>query len=74
MAQHIKENNKTDALKGYGGTIHTFGLKVPLTAATQEDFAQKNKKIGREVAEEDSRRLPELKTFFSYVLQYQNII
>ena len=49
MAQHIKENNKTYTLKGYGGTIHTFGLKVPLTAATQEDFAQKMRELETEL-------------------------
>lgn len=49
MAQHIKENNKTYTLKGYGGTIHTFGLKVPLNPASREDFAEKMKKSEAEL-------------------------
>lgn len=51
MAQHIKENNKTYTLKGYGGTIHTFGLKIPLTAATWEEFAEKMRKSEEELQE-----------------------
>lgn len=49
MAQHIKENNKTDALKGYGGSIHTFGLKIPLNPASREDFAEKIKESEEEL-------------------------
>lgn len=37
------DENKTFVLKGYGGTIHTFGLKIPLNPASREDFADKMK-------------------------------
>lgn len=30
--------SKTFILKGYGGTIQTFGLKIPLTPSSMEDF------------------------------------
>ena len=48
-SEYNTENNKTYTLKGYGGTIHTFGLKIPLTATTQEDFAQKMRKSEAEL-------------------------
>ena len=41
--------NKTYTLKGYGGTIQTFGLKIPLHSAYQEDFAQKMKESETEL-------------------------
>ena len=34
------DENKTFVLKGYGGSIHTFGLKIPLNPASREDFAK----------------------------------
>lgn len=40
-SEHTTENNKTYALKGYGGTIHTFGLKVPSNPVSREEFAQR---------------------------------
>ena len=55
MAQHIKENNKTDALKGYGGTIHTFGLKIPLNPVSREEFADKMKASETELLEKIER-------------------
>lgn len=41
--------NKTFVLKGYGGTIHTFGLKIPLNPASREDFAEKIKESETEL-------------------------
>ena len=43
------DENKTFVLKGYGGTIHTFGLKLPLNPASREDFAQKMKESEAEL-------------------------
>ncbi len=40
-SEHNTENSKTYALKGYGGTIHTFGLKVPSNLVSIEEFAQR---------------------------------
>lgn len=50
-SDHNTENNKTYALKGYGGTIHTFGLKIPLTPSSMEDFAEKIKESEKEILE-----------------------
>lgn len=41
--------NKTFILKGYGGTIQTFGLKIPLTPSSMEDFAEKMKESEAEL-------------------------
>ena len=35
------DENKTFELKGFGGTIHTFGLEIPLNPQSPEDFAEK---------------------------------
>ena len=35
------DENKTFVLKGFGGTIHTFGLEIPLNSQSPEDFAEK---------------------------------
>lgn len=43
--------NKTFILKGYGGTIQTFGLKIPLTPSSMEDFAEKIKESEKEILE-----------------------
>ena len=40
-SEYNTENNKTYTLKGYGGTIHTFGLKVPSNPVSREEFAQR---------------------------------
>lgn len=45
------DENKTFVLKGYGGTIHTFGLKIPLTPSSMEDFAEKIKESEKEILE-----------------------
>ena len=49
------DENKTFVLKGYGGTIHTFGLKLPLNPASREDFAEKMKKSEAELLEKIER-------------------
>lgn len=43
------DENKTFVLKGYGGTIHTFGLKIPLNPASREEFAKKMKESEEEL-------------------------
>lgn len=43
------DENKTFVLKGYGGTIHTFGLKIPLNPASLEEFAKKMKESETEL-------------------------
>ena len=43
------DENKTFILKGYGGTIHTFGLKIPLNPASREEFAKKMKESEEEL-------------------------
>lgn len=43
------DENKTFVLKGYGGTIHTFGLKIPLNPASREEFAKKMKESETEL-------------------------
>lgn len=35
------DENKTFELKGFGGTIQTFGLEIPLNPQSPEDFAEK---------------------------------
>ena len=35
------DENKTFVLKGFGGTIQTFGLEIPLNPQSPEDFAEK---------------------------------
>lgn len=45
------DENKTFVLKGYGGTIHTFGLKIPLNPQSREDFAEKIKESEKEILE-----------------------
>lgn len=45
------DENKTFILKGYGGTIQTFGLKIPLNPASREDFAEKIKESEKEILE-----------------------
>ena len=49
------DENKTFVLKGYGGSIHTFGLKLPLNPASREDFAEKMKKSEAELLEKIER-------------------
>ena len=43
------DENKTFVLKGYGGTIHTFGLKIPLNPASRDDFSKKMKESETEL-------------------------
>lgn len=43
------DENKTFVLKGYGGTIHTFGLKIPLNPQSRDDFSKKMKKSEEEL-------------------------
>ena len=43
------DENKTFVLKGYGGTIHTFGVKIPLNPASREDFAKTMKESEEEL-------------------------
>ena len=43
------DENKTFVLKGYGGTIHTFGLKIPLNPASRDDFSKKMKESEEEL-------------------------
>lgn len=43
------DENKTFVLKGYGGTIHTFGLKIPLNPQSRDDFAKKMKESEEEL-------------------------
>ena len=45
------DENKTFVLKGYGGSIHTFGLKIPLNPASLEEFAKKMKESEKEILE-----------------------
>ena len=45
------DENKTFVLKGYGGTIHTFGLKIPLNPQSREEFAKKMKESEEELLE-----------------------
>ena len=49
------DENKTFILKGYGGTIHTFGLKIPLNPASREDFAKTMKESEEELLEKIER-------------------
>lgn len=43
------DENKTFVLKGYGGTIHTFGLKIPLNPQSRDDFSKKMKESEEEL-------------------------
>ena len=43
------DENKTFVLKGFGGTIHTFGLQIPLNPQSPEDFAEKMKESEAEL-------------------------
>ena len=43
--------NKTYTLKGYGGTIQTFGLKIPLNPQSRDDFSKKMKESETELLE-----------------------
>ena len=43
------DENKTFVLKGYGGTIHTFGLKIPLNPQSRDDFSKKMKESETEL-------------------------
>lgn len=43
------DENKTFELKGFGGTIQTFGLELPLNPASREDFAEKMKESEAEL-------------------------
>ena len=45
------DENKTFVLKGFGGTIQTFGLEIPLNPQSPEDFAEKMKKSEKEILE-----------------------
>ena len=49
------DENKTFVLKGYGGTIHTFGLKVPSNLVSIEEFAKKMKESETELLEKIER-------------------
>ena len=53
LFQLISENgadeNKTFVLKGFGGTIQTFGLEIPLNPASREEFAKKMKESETEL-------------------------
>ena len=43
------DENKTFVLKGYGGSIHTFGLKIPLNPQSRDDFSKKMKESETEL-------------------------
>ena len=43
------DENKTFELKGFGGTIQTFGLEIPLNPQSPEDFAEKMKESEAEL-------------------------
>ena len=43
------DENKTFVLKGFGGTIQTFGLKIPLNPQSREEFAKKMKESEEEL-------------------------
>ena len=43
------DENKTFVLKGYGGSIHTFGLKIPLNPVSRDDFSKKMKESEEEL-------------------------
>lgn len=43
------DENKTFELKGFGGTIQTFGLEIPLNPASREKFAEKMKESEAEL-------------------------
>lgn len=45
------DENKTFVLKGFGGTIQTFGLQIPLNPQSPEDFAEKMKESETELLE-----------------------
>ena len=45
------DENKTFVLKGYGGTIHTFGLKIPLNPQSRDDFSKKMKESETDLLE-----------------------
>lgn len=45
------DENKTFVLKGYGGSIHTFGLKIPLNPKSRDDFSKKMKESETELLE-----------------------
>lgn len=45
------DENKTFELKGFGGTIQTFGLEIPLNPQSPEDFAEKMQESEAELME-----------------------
>ena len=49
------DENKTFVLKGYGGSIHTFGLKMPLNPQSRDDFSKKMKESETELLEKIER-------------------
>lgn len=49
------DENKTFELKGFGGTIYTFGLEIPLNPQSPEDFAEKMQESEAELMERINR-------------------